>query len=76
MKMLRGWVVGALFSGLTAQAIEVAEQLVVDLDAAKLPLADGAYVQHWTNNAAAGGVFTNEIEAVASWLKPRKPAAP
>lgn len=61
MKMLRGWVVGALFSGLTAQAIEVAEQLVVDLDAAKLPLADGAYVQHWTNNAAAGGVFTNLI---------------
>ena len=24
----------------------------------------------------AGGVFTNEIEAVASWLKPGRPAAP
>ena len=52
------FIASAVFS---AQAIHVAESLVVDLDAATLALSNNDYVRSWTNAASAGGVFTNLI---------------
>jgi len=48
-------------STLVVHALQLAEPLLVDLDAARLPLNNGDYVRCWTNAGTAGGVFTNLI---------------